>query len=73
MFRLISMLLLLTSVWNALYFKLKKGETKWFSDDLPEGTILKANIEILDNLPVIGPGDGVLSSIYFPKTREVSK
>ena len=58
---------------DAVYFKLTPGMTKWFLDDVPQGVLLKATIDIIDEIPVLSDTDGVLSTIYHPQSKELSK
>ena len=64
---------LLWSATNALYFKLTPGMKKWFTDDVIEGSMLKSIITIEDEIPLLSENDGVISTIFHPKLKEVNK
>ena len=42
-------------------------------DDVPQGSIMKSTVTIVDDFPIIGENDGIQSTIYHPHSREVNK
>ena len=42
-------------------------------DDVPEGVLVKITLDIIDDIPVYSDADGILSSVYHPQGKEVSK
>ena len=47
--------------------------SKCFKEDVPKDSILKVKVSILDEIPVSSDQEGIMSSIFPPKSKSVHK